>query len=90
MLLGTPHLYYDLYQYDEEFERLFKVKAEFASEMARTPENEQAYALFVRARCQEHNLPPFDASAVAHIIDQARGWLKIKPACPRNSALRPI
>jgi lon-related putative ATP-dependent protease len=69
MLLGTPHLYYDLYQYDEEFARLFKVKAEFASEMARTPENEQAYALFVRARCAEHNLPPFDASAVAQIVE---------------------
>ena len=69
MLLGTPHLYYDLYHYDEEFARLFKVKAEFASEMARTPENEQAYALFVRARCAEHNLPPFDAGAVAQIVE---------------------
>ncbi len=70
MLLGTPHLYYDLYHYDEEFARLFKVKAEFASEMARTPENEQAYALFVRARCAEHALPPFDAGAVAQIVEQ--------------------
>jgi lon-related putative ATP-dependent protease len=70
MLLGTPHMYYDLYQYDEEFARLFKVKAEFASEMARTPQNEQAYALFVRARCREHNLPPFDAGAVAQIVEQ--------------------
>jgi predicted ATP-dependent protease len=69
MLLGTPHLYYDLYHYDEEFARLFKVKAEFASEMARTPENEQAYALFVRARCAEHNLPPFDSGAVAQIVE---------------------
>jgi predicted ATP-dependent protease len=70
MLLGTPHLYYDLYHYDEEFARLFKVKAEFASEMARTPENEQAYALFVRARCAEHGLPPFEAGAVAQIVEQ--------------------
>jgi predicted ATP-dependent protease len=69
MLLGTPHLYYDLYQYDEEFARLFKVKAEFASEMKRTPENEQAYALFVRARCAEHDLPPFAADAVAQIVE---------------------
>jgi lon-related putative ATP-dependent protease len=70
MLLGTPHLYYDLYQYDEEFARLFKVKAEFASEMTRTPENEQAYARFVRARCAEHALPPFEAGAVAQIVEQ--------------------
>jgi lon-related putative ATP-dependent protease len=70
MLLGAPHLYYDLYQYDEEFARLFKVKAEFASEMTRIPENEQAYAQFVRARCAEHDLPPFDASAVAQIVEE--------------------
>jgi predicted ATP-dependent protease len=69
MLLGTPHLYYDLYQYDEEFARLFKVKAEFGSDMPRTPENEQAYALFVRARCAEHDLPPFDAGAVAQVVE---------------------
>ncbi|HTP09908.1 MAG TPA: ATP-binding protein [Anaerolineae bacterium] len=69
MLLGTPHLYYDLYQYDEEFARLFKVKAEFASDMTRTTESEQAYALFVRARCAEHHLPPFDAGAVAQIVE---------------------
>jgi lon-related putative ATP-dependent protease len=70
LLLGTPHLYYDLYHYDEEFARLFKVKAEFASDMPRTPEGEQAYALFVRARCAEHDLPPFDTGAVAQIVEQ--------------------
>jgi predicted ATP-dependent protease len=67
--LGTPHLYYDLYHYDEEFARLFKVKAEFGTDMDRTPENEQAYALFVRARCAEHQLPPFDSSAVAQVVE---------------------
>ncbi len=69
MLLGTPHLYYDLYQYDEEFERLFKVKAEFGTDMDRTPENEKAYASFVRARCAEHQLPPFDSGAVAQVVE---------------------
>lgn len=70
VLLGTPWLYYDLYHYDEDFVRLFKVKAEFATEMARTPENEQAYALFTRARCVEHGLPPFEAGAVAQLIEE--------------------
>lgn len=70
MLLGTPQLYYDLYNYDEEFAQLFKVKAEFASDMTRTPDSEQAYALFVRARCAEHQLPPFEAGAVAQIVEQ--------------------
>jgi predicted ATP-dependent protease len=69
LLLGTPGSYYEFYHYDEEFTRLFKVKAEFGTDMERTPENERLYALFVRARCAEHQLPPFDASAVAQIVE---------------------
>ncbi|MBP7688517.1 MAG: AAA family ATPase [Thermoflexales bacterium] len=69
IMLGTPWLYYELYDHDEDFRRLFKVKADFATEMERTPENERSYALFVRARCAEHNLPPFEADAVGVIIE---------------------
>ena len=69
VLLGKPLLYYDLYEFDEDFSQLFKVKAEFAVDMARTPETERAYALFVRARCAEHQLPPFDAGAVAQLVE---------------------
>jgi lon-related putative ATP-dependent protease len=69
VLLGTSWLYYELYHHDEDFARLFKVKADFATEMDRTAEQERAYALFVRARCAEHNLPPFDSGAVASIIE---------------------
>jgi predicted ATP-dependent protease len=69
VLLGTPWLYYELFQHDEDFARLFKVKADFAAEMDRTAEQEQAYALFVRARCVEHHLPPFEAGAVARLIE---------------------
>lgn len=69
ILLGTPWLYYELFDHDEDFHKLFKVKADFATEMDRTPENERSYALFVQARCAEHGLPPFDAEAVAVIIE---------------------
>ncbi len=69
LLLGTPGAYYELYHYDEEFTQLFKVKAEFCTDMDRTPENEAAYALFVRARCAEHGLPPFEAAAVAQVVE---------------------
>ena len=50
ILLGSPELYYALYSADEDFRKLFKVKADFASDMDRTPENEKSYALFIRAR----------------------------------------
>ena len=69
VLVGTPLLYYLLQQYDEDFPKLFKVRAEFASQMARTSETEQEYALFVRSVTLENQLAPFDRSAVARIIE---------------------
>jgi predicted ATP-dependent protease len=69
VLLGSPALYYELFDGDEDFRELFKVKADFAVEMPRSRANERAYSLFVRARCAEHHLPPFDRGAVAEVID---------------------
>lgn len=69
ILMGSPFLYYYLYAYDEEFRELFKVKADFSTEMDRTPENEHLYALFIRARCEEEGLRPFDRTAVARVVE---------------------
>ncbi|HJW83072.1 MAG TPA: ATP-binding protein [Anaerolineae bacterium] len=69
ILLGSPSLYYALYSLDEDFQKVFKVKADFAPEMDRTLESEQAYALFIRARCEEERLLPFEPGAVAHIVE---------------------
>ncbi|HLF90067.1 MAG TPA: ATP-binding protein [Anaerolineales bacterium] len=69
VLVGTPLLYYLLQQYDEDFPKLFKVRSEFASQMDRTPDTEQEYALFIRSVTLENQLAPFDRAAVARIIE---------------------
>ncbi len=69
ILMGSHQAYYDVYEQDEDFHQLFKVRADFASAMARLPKNERAYAKFIRARCAEQQLPPFEAGAVAQIIE---------------------
>lgn len=74
ILTGSPYLYYLLYALDEEFRELFKVKADFSTEMDRTPENEHLYALFIRARCEEECLRPFDRTAVARVVEYG-SWL---------------
>ena len=74
VMLGSPGLYYTLHASDEDFQKLFKVKADFAPEMDRTPENERAYALFIRARCDEEGLCALDRGAVAQIVEYG-SWL---------------
>jgi len=69
ILIGDPYTYYLLYAYDDEFQKLFKVRADFASQMEWTAENMVKLARYIRTRCAEENLPPFDASGVAKVIE---------------------
>ncbi|MFO8037438.1 MAG: AAA family ATPase [Anaerolineales bacterium] len=69
ILFGTPRLYYLLKENDEDFAKLFKIRAEFATEMDRTADNEHAYALFIKSIADQNDLPPFDNTAVARIIE---------------------
>ena len=69
VLIGDPETYYALYAYDEQFEKLFKVRADFAAEMAWTSDNEERIIRFIRGRCEEYGLPHFDASGVAKVIE---------------------
>ncbi len=69
VLVGNPALYYALYEQDEDFRTLFKVRADFDATMPRTEENVQAYAAFVATRCQEEGLWPFDRAAVAKVVE---------------------
>lgn len=69
VLIGHPMVYMALYQQDEEFKKLFKVKADFATEMERTDAAEDAYAAFVASVCEEAGLRPFAADAIAAIIE---------------------
>jgi lon-related putative ATP-dependent protease len=69
ILVGTPMIYYLLRTHDEDFNKLFKVKAEFATNMDRTRESEKDYSLFVKMVLDQNHLPPFDRGAIARIIE---------------------
>jgi len=69
ILIGTPHLYYLLYNLDDEYRELFKVKADFDSRMNRGEENIQKYVSFIATKSKNENLFPFDRQGVARIIE---------------------
>jgi len=69
ILTGTPFLYYILYNYDDEYRELFKVKADFDTRMPRNEENIKKYAQFIRLCQAEEELLPFHKSAVARIVE---------------------
>ena len=71
VLLGEPALYYLLYENDPDFAELFKVQADFAEDMHRTPENENLYARFVATLARQEGLRPFTRTGVARVVEHA-------------------
>ena len=62
-------IYQLLARYDEDFWELFKVKADFDSQIERNEENLKAYAAFICRCCQTEDLIPFDRTAVAKVAE---------------------
>jgi len=72
IIIGSPQIYDLLYYYDEDFPKLFNVKADFAAEMERTSEHEQEFARFLAMCCrQDPSTFPFDPSGVAKMVEYA-------------------
>jgi lon-related putative ATP-dependent protease len=69
ILSGIPYLYYMLYNADEEYRELFKVKADFNSKMDRTAEAVTKYAVFVASCSKDEDLLPVDREGVARIVE---------------------
>jgi predicted ATP-dependent protease len=66
ILIGTADIYYALYTYDEDFRRLFKIKADFVADMPATRENLGAFRNLLNAVVErDHLLPLADGGAAA-------------------------
>lgn len=71
VMIGTHYIYRLLYAMDEDFKKIFKVKADFAMYTQRNDGELMNYACLVHKRCQEERLPPFHRDAVAAVVEQA-------------------
>ncbi|MFN7955162.1 MAG: AAA family ATPase [bacterium] len=71
VLLGPPMLYQLLLAYDEEFHKIFKVKADFEPDVPRTAEHDLEYARWVARVVKEESLPHFDAPGIAALVRHA-------------------
>jgi lon-related putative ATP-dependent protease len=69
VMIGAQWLYYLLYSRDEDFKKIFKVKADFDTVMDKSHENINEYASFVKSICHSEQLLPFSKQAIADIIE---------------------
>lgn len=71
IIIGNLELYQLLYHHDEDFGKLFKIKADFDVEMDYNKENMNLLASFIHTQCNEHGLLHFDRTAVAKVVEHS-------------------
>ncbi|RKQ32301.1 Lon protease family protein [Oceanobacillus halophilus] len=71
IIIGSPDIYQLLYHYDEDFRKLFKIRADFDVEMDNNTMNINRFASFIRTRCKEEGLKNFDKTAVAKMVEHS-------------------
>jgi ATP-dependent Lon protease len=69
VMIGDAYVYETLYYVDEDFKKIFKVKADFDVVMERTQETQEQYSTFIRKICRDEKLLPFDRSGVAAVVE---------------------
>jgi len=69
IMIGDSEIYRMLYFRDEDFKKIFKIRADFDFEMPRNNASISQYLGFIAMICQDENLLPFDASAMGQIIE---------------------
>jgi lon-related putative ATP-dependent protease len=69
ILIGSPALHQMLYMYDDQFRKIFKVKADLDDEMDRGPEEVKAYCSYLATVCRKWNLLPIDRTGMARLVE---------------------
>ncbi|MBE5972256.1 MAG: ATP-dependent protease [Lachnoclostridium sp.] len=71
IMIGNDYYYDVLSQYDAEFDKSFKIRADFDYEMPRTDENIIKIAQFIKGFVEREHTLEFDVSAVCAIIEHS-------------------
>lgn len=69
IIIGDYQTYQLLYNFDDDFKKLFKIRADFDIEMERNAENIKKLSSFIASHCKSEGLKNFDKSAVAKVVE---------------------
>jgi predicted ATP-dependent protease len=78
ILLGSYDIFEIIQSEDPRFNKIFKVRADFDSEVDRTPRTIQQYARFIARVCREENLQPFTPRGVALMVEYGEKYVSNK------------
>ncbi len=70
ILLGEPDLYYELLEFEPEFNSLFKIRADFNDRLPRNKDSERFIIQKIADMIKKQALPAFDHTAFGVILDE--------------------
>ncbi len=70
LLVGDTYIHSLLYELDEDFQKIFKVRADFDTEMPNTTTSIESYASFVKSFCESEHLLSLDATGIAELVEE--------------------
>ncbi|MBA4395118.1 MAG: ATP-dependent protease, partial [Desulfobacca sp.] len=73
LLIGEPHIYHLLYDLDQDFSKMFKVKAQLDDQMEWQEAPLKDYIQYIAHCCRERKLLPLHKSGVARVIEYGAG-----------------
>ena len=71
IIIGSGWYYSLLYDFDDQFEKLFRIRVDFDYEMRLNDEHIRDIAAFVHCYTKEEGLPDFELAAIGRLIEYA-------------------
>lgn len=69
IMIGDAYTYSLLYELDDDFKKIFKIRSDFDVEMPNAPKAIGSYISFIKSICTDEKLLPFDASGIAQVVE---------------------
>ena len=70
-MIGTNRVFQLLQSADDDFQKLFKARADFAMDVERDSTSVELYARFIARQVTDLGMRPFDRAAVAQVVEQS-------------------
>lgn len=69
IMIGDAYIYRILYNMDDDFKKIFKIRADFDTEMPNEEKSIGSYVSFIKTLCDDEKLTVFDVSGVAELVE---------------------
>lgn len=69
IMVGDAYIYNLLYGLDDDFKKIFKIRADFDTEMANDRNSINSYVSFIKGVCEKDTLMSFDISGITEVVE---------------------